>query len=660
MNYFYPNSLARVFTLCLVFLSFVLQDKAENPPSFPSSWSIVASYTIPGKASGLAWDGTYIYFGIYGVNGNQIHKFDPSNGTNSLLCTGPFEDAYGLTYKGPNLVTIDQPSSSSQPSVALEFTMTGTQVSTITLPDHYMSGIAYDNGDYWVCTYYNDPGKVYKINSSGTVLSQFVPPNNQPWDICLQGGDLWIADYYGNMLYKVTSTGTLLESHATQNTKPSGIVYDGTYLWYCDGELGSSSTLYKVDLLGSGTPVITVPVASHDYGTVTVGSSSTWNCQVQNTGTAPLSINTISIPPSQGISTTFVTPATVTPGNSVTIPLTYNPLFVGSLNTTVNILSNDPIHPSVPITLTGNAVYGGPHINITSTSHNWDTRRMGSYSRWFLPVTNDGDATLTISALDFSDSHFILDDGTTLPLNIPTLQTVNIGIWFHPTEATNYTGILSISSNSTSQNPFLVNLQGSGVDMLYPIGTPLWYYQINDGFDNSPKSIMPIADITGDGVDDVIIGSEDYNVRCFNGNASGEGDVMWAFPITSGYVYQENSIATIDDINNDGYRDVIIGTTGGDRSITAISGKAGLQLWKHSTNDYGSGGWVYQVNASYDYNDDGFPDVLACAGDDGNGTGPKRTYCLNGKNRGVDMAESRRWRCFFSVGGNRFHRGRQT
>ena len=28
-------------------------------------WSIVETYTIPGKASGLAWDGTYIYFGIY-------------------------------------------------------------------------------------------------------------------------------------------------------------------------------------------------------------------------------------------------------------------------------------------------------------------------------------------------------------------------------------------------------------------------------------------------------------------------------------------------------------------------------------------------------------------------------------------------------------------
>jgi len=33
-------------------------------------WSIVASYTVPGKASGLAWDGTFLYYGIYGANGD--------------------------------------------------------------------------------------------------------------------------------------------------------------------------------------------------------------------------------------------------------------------------------------------------------------------------------------------------------------------------------------------------------------------------------------------------------------------------------------------------------------------------------------------------------------------------------------------------------------
>jgi len=597
----------------------------------PLVWSIVATYTIPGKASGLAWDGAYIYSGIYGVDGNKIYKFDPSNGTYSLQCTGPFEDAFGLTYIGPNLATIKQPTNSSQPAHILEFTMAGSQVNTITLPDHYMSGVAYDAGNYWVCTYYNDPGVVYKVNGQGTVLSSFIPPNNQPWDICLQGSDLWIADYYGNMLYKVTTSGTLLESHASEGIKPSGVVYDGTYLWYCDGELGSNSTLYKIDLQGSGTPIIYVPVTSHDYGTVTIGNSSTWNCEVQNTGTANLVINSITIPSGVPISTTYNTPATIYPGSTAQIPLTYSPITSGTLNTQISINSNDPVNPTVDVILTGNAVFSGPHLNITTTTHSWQERRKNAYSRWNLSVANNGDQPLIITELNMSDSHFIVDEGATLPIIIPTLELVKIGIWFHPSEAGQFSGTLSIVSNDPGQNPFIISLLGTGVDTLYLMGTPLWNYTILSSYDNSPKAITPIPDITGDTVDDVIIASEDDYIRCFNGNASVTGDVLWEKEVYAGSVYQQNAVAIIDDIDNDGFKDVIAGTAWGDRSIIALSGKTGLQIWKHNTHEFGDGGWVYQVDTKYDFNNDGFRDVLAATGDDGNGTGPRRAYCLNGK-----------------------------
>ena len=75
---------------------------------------------------------------------------------------------------------------------------------------------------------------------------------------------------------------------------------------------------------------------------------------------------------------------------------------------------------------------------------------------------------------------------------------------------------------------------------------------------------------------------------------------------------------------------MIVGTAWGDRSIIALSGYSGEQIWKHQTNEYGDGGWVYQVDARYDYNDDGVADVLAATGNDQYGTGPIRVYCLDG------------------------------
>jgi len=625
------------FNLCISLLftglltSGTFMSTAQNPGDSPQGWAIVASYTIPGKASGLAWDGTYIYFGIYGVNGDKIYKFTPSSGTYALQCTGTFGDAYGLTFKSPNLVTIDQPSNSTIPANALEFAMSGATVSTLALPNHYMSGIAYDNGNWWVCTYYPDPGTIYNLNSSGGVISSFVPPANQPWDICKQGSDLWIADYNSNTLYKVSSTGTLIESHAAANQKPSGVVYDGTYLWYCDGPLGANSTLYKVDLTGSGTPAITIPVNTHNYGAVTIGTSSTWNCQVQNTGTANLTITQVEIPAGQPITTTFSVPQTIAPGNSLSIPLKYSPVVSEILNTQVTIHSSDPIHSEVNVTLHGVGVYPGPHILLPEEGHDYGIRRAGAYSRWYLPVINNGNQDLLISDISFSDEHFILDESITFPLSVASLATQNIGIWFHPTEGIAYAGTVSITSNAASQGTLTYELSGTGEDTDYPIGTPLWTYRIDGGFDNSPKSIMPLEDITGDGVAEVIVGSEDNFVRCFNGNASAEGDVLWEIEIYSGSIYQQNCISTIDDINNDGYRDVILGTAWGDESIVAVSGKTGLQLWKHDTHEYGDGGWVYQVDSKYDYNNDNFPDVLASTGDDGNDTGPRRVYCLNGK-----------------------------
>lgn len=594
-------------------------------------WTIVQSWDIPGKASGLAWDGTYIYFGIYGADGDHVYKFDPSVGLAQLLFTNPtIGDCFGMTWDGSSLWITDHVTSPSIPASAIELNLSGTILSSFDLPDHYMSGIAYDDGDFWVGTYYPDPGITYKVDNTGGVISQFTPPADQIWDICTQGNDLWMVDYNSNMIYKTDQSGTILESHACENIKPSGIVYDGTYLWYVDGQLSSPSKLYKVNLSGAGTPDINIPITSHNYGTVTIGTSETWNMEVENVGDADLEITGLTIPGSAPISSTFNPPQTITPGNSIIIPLTYSPTIVGSLNEIVSVESTDPITPSVDVTLTGEAVNAGPSMHIPYSAHNYGDVRAGAFTRWFLEIENIGDATLIVNNIISNSDRFIIDESVTFPLNIAPLYSRQVGIWFNPLKAGPYSGELTITCNDPANNPYTINLNGDGLEQPWPIGEALWTYLINTSYDNSPKAISPIQDITGDTVGDVIICSEDNFVRCFNGNSHNIADVMWEFEIYSGNVYDQTGLTTIEDINSDGYEDVVVGTTGGDRSIIAISGKTGTQIWKHDTHEYGNGGWVYAVYANYDYNDDGIMDVLACAGDDGEDNGPLRVYCLNG------------------------------
>jgi len=625
--------------------------KAGHAPAVPGAagekgdraWTIVATYQIPNSSSGLAWDGTYLYSGIYGSNGDQIYQIDPSDGSYSLAFTGPQGDAFGLTYDGTYLWTTDHPST---PAVAIQMDWTGGQLSSFNLPDRYMSGIAYDGGDFWVATYYPDPSTIYKVNSSGGTITSFTAPDNQPWDLCMENGYLWMADYWGDTLYRIDpSDGSVDDSHASEYVDPAGIVYDGTYLWYCDEGTGGFDNLYKVDLSGAGTPAISVPDTDNDYGPVTIGDTETWYVTVYSTGTADLVIDDITFT-DPDLSCTWTFPLTITTGNYEDIPIDYAPDAIAALDATGTIASNDPISPEVYLTLTGHGVSSGPDINLPETSHNYGTIRLYASKQWLMEVQNMGDETLTISDLALDDSHFYVDSLFSLPADIGVLGTTDVGIWFNPKSATSYNATLTITSNDTDESPYYVTLDGAGSDTAQPIGNSLWNYTITTSYDNSPKAIAPINDVSGDGIPDVIVCSEDDYIRCFNGASDGTADILWEHEIYAGSVYHQNDLTISADIDDDGYEEVVVGSAWGGRLIRMISGRTGQTIWTHDTHEYGDGGWVYQVDCSYDYNGDGLLDVLASTGDDSNDTGPKRVYCLNAVN-GLSI-----WEC--SLGGPGF------
>jgi PKD repeat protein len=196
--------------------------------------------------------------------------------------------------------------------------------------------------------------------------------------------------------------------------------------------------------------------------------------------------------------------------------------------------------------------------------------------------------------------------------------------------ALRYTAAQSSLSEQTSVYPIKVSYPPGASKADYPLGALIWQYQISGGSDNSPKAIAALDDINDDGFDDVVICSEDNKIRCLSGYTDGSGDVLWTHEIYSGNIYQQHGLAITGDINEDGYKDCVVGATGGARLIRCLSGYNGQTIWTHDTHEYGDGGWVYQVDCRYDYNNDGVIDVLAATGDDSSDTGPKRVYCLNG------------------------------
>jgi len=604
-----------------------ITDEKTIISSTEKAWTVVTVYPIPEGASGLAYDGTYLYCGIYGSNGDEIYQIDPTDGSYSLLCTGPQNDAFGLTYDGTYFWTTDHP---SDPAVALQFDMGGNLVSQFNLPAQYMSGIANDSGDFWVAAYYPDPATIYKVNDTGYILDSFTAPDNQPWDLCLQDENLWMADYWGDTLYQIDpSDGSVLASYASESTDPAGIVWDGNYLWYCDNGVGGVDYLYKIDLGGSGSPEIQVSSSSHYYGPVALGSNETWNLFVSNNGIGELNISDITFVGDNccSLSCPLTFPVIIGPGNQTLMPIVFAPLNIGPLNGIGTIWSNDPMNPEVDLTITGYGVNPVRDIFILEDFYNYGSIRKLATKRWTMEIENRGNDPLTISNIDFDNNAFYLDESVTFPITIGVIQSEEVKVWFQPNSGGSFSGTLSIYSDDPDENPYDVSIIGSGVISTYPIGTTLWEYEITTSYDNSPKAMASIPDISGDGWDDVIVCSEDGYVRCFNGGASTTSQVLWERDI--GSVYDQPDLFITDDINGDGYKEVAVGLAWGTRAIFMLSGKTGDTIWVHDTHEYGDGGWVYMVDCRYDYNDDGVIDVLAATGDDSYDTGPKRAYCLD-------------------------------
>ncbi|MFN3555970.1 MAG: choice-of-anchor D domain-containing protein [Bacteroidales bacterium] len=620
------------FVLCMFMQGIYLQALGTDASTKEEGWTIVAIYPVNSNASGLAWDGQYIYIGSYGGNqGANVYRFNPSDGTNQLLFSGPQSQAYGLTFDGEYLWTIDRVSPTSTPAFALKLDLQGNAIEQFNLPSHYMSGIAWDDGDFWVATYFPNPGMIHQMvydeEEGWSQSSNFVPPQNQPWDLARQGDYLWIAEYNESKLHQVELDGTLVATYPGSNLRTSGVVFDGNFLWYVSRDNLANSFLYKVDLGGSGTPQIGVPGA-FNFGNVTTGTSATWNMHVSNTGNGELILESLDFPDPSPFSSPSTFPISIDPGESHILEVIFSPTEIDMYSHIAILNTNDPAALEVAITLSGIGLAAGPYLHTTQELLDYGHARINSSSRKELFLQNMGDADLEISDIQISSPHYWLGLQVSFPITLAPVESVLIPFWYQPTSPGLIEAEASVVFNSQGQSPVTIELTGIADEGEYPLSHKLWQHQFTGSFDFQAKAFLTLPDINGDGINDVIVATRDNRLRAFNGNASNDADILWEKQL--GTVEYPKAIALADDINGDGFSDFVVGTAWGDRAVTAISSFTGETLWRFETNIYGNGGWVYMIDIKYDYNGNGYRDVLAATGDDANGFGPKRIFCLNG------------------------------
>ncbi len=525
----------------------------------------------------------------------------------------------------------------------------------------YLGGAAWDGSGIWISVYYPDASAaLYKINVAARSIVDTIPVFGlQPQGITVKGDTLFYVmnGFQGDdeRIYAVdlTTKDTLFSFHVPETPgvrqNPRGLAWDGTYFWLLAEPVGASSgrQLFKYDLAGSGTPQIFVPQSFITFPNTTVGSTTNAIVQIYNNGSATLTVDSITVGGNIFYIDPVSFPLNIVPGSSENITVNFTPLDYVYYTGLLTIYNDDPVNPVVDVDLAGQGLLDGPVIGLTSNYHNFENVWVGEEGRtyWQFKLFNQGDELLLVSDMQFNLPEYSYDSPA-FPFQVFPADTVSLTIYFYPTQSGTYNDTLRISSNDPVNSIAKVAVTGVGMFDQFNYGYTFWNYQVPDNPNTSSdefrvEGLKPINDITGDGVNEVIISTDNYWTMCLDGAASGSSFPIWTFNTyinnsNAGSIGQswdygvQDAIQIANDLNNDGKNDVVIGTGGGNEHVYAIDGTNGEIIWQYGDEINYSLGDFEAVDVQRDFNGDQVEDVLAIADGNDQGSGYKRAFLFDG------------------------------
>ncbi|UCG29711.1 MAG: PQQ-binding-like beta-propeller repeat protein [candidate division WOR-3 bacterium] len=609
--------------------------------SMVSAQTVINAITAPDNASGLAWDGNYLWCGAYGVNGDTIYKLDPSNGNILKRLRWQLDaDSYGLAFDQGDLWINDHLTGTD--SVFRVDTITGSRLQAFPALREYMAGLANDGTDLWICAYYPDASnRAYKIQkSNGAPLDSInIQTLPQPWGATWDGQYLWACNdgNYGgsHSIYKIDVVlKQIVDSLASPGNRPWGLAWDGMYLWVvATGSSPTGHVAYQIDLQGGGTPDIEVIPASYNYGNVPFDTSFSFWLNIANVGDDTLTIDTIYTLNPLFYTTPLSFPIDIPEGAATNISVSFGPDTFSYYSSTLLIVSNDPVNETTYVPLSGHGVYPDPYLSPQSSSYNFGSVRVDCVKDWELSIANLGYPSLVIDSMTF-DTELFFPGTMTFPVSLSCFDTTSFQIITRPSGLGPYSGYAFVHFNAPS-SPYPIELSASGDSLELPGGTLLWSYD----FPDNVVCVAGIADINIDGVNDVACEAYDAgapidkHLNTYWGNSSGHGVLQWNFSgiYTSGG-WGDDCLTMGDDYNGDDVPDILLGTAWGDRSVYAVDAVTGVMLWYYDSHSYdGEGGWVYSVKPMPDINGDNIGEVLAGIGGNSLASGgPRSMYCFSG------------------------------
>jgi len=241
--------------------------------------------------------------------------------------------------------------------------------------------------------------------------------------------------------------------------------------------VSSNDTAHPVvslDVAGTGAavaaPRIVVTPAALDFGSLVAGSSAQRTLTISNPGTATL---TGTVARASGTSAEYsAVPAAfnLAPGASQAVVVTYAPTAAGSDAGALTLASNDPVTPSLAVTVsgTGTAV-PVPAIALAPTSLTFGTVTVGGTATLSAQLRSTGTAPLHVTGIaPCAGTSAAFGFTPAAPLTVAPGANVALQVTYRPTAAGSDSGCLAVTSDDPASPTVQLGLSGTAVAQAVP------------------------------------------------------------------------------------------------------------------------------------------------------------------------------------------------
>ncbi len=235
----------------------------------------------------------------------------------------------------------------------------------------------------------------------------------------------------------------------------------------------TSGATTTVSLSGTGaqaaTPQLTISATTLAFGNINLNILSTKVLTLTSSGTAALTVSSAKVAGSGFTLTGATFPATLNPGQSLTLQIGFTPITAGAVAGTVTIASNSTSGATSTVALSGTGVQASNAVlTLSSTSLSFGDVPLGTPDTLALTLTSTGTSPVTVSAASITGTGFTFT-GATFPVTLNSNVAVTIQVKFDPTVTGAASGKLTFTSNSTKGSTSTVTLTGNGASAQHQV-----------------------------------------------------------------------------------------------------------------------------------------------------------------------------------------------